>query len=747
MRFTLILKLWIISVFLILGGLSPGHAQSDIPIGTWRMHNSYYSIKSVSIGNGVVYGAGDNGVMLFDSQDQSTQTFNKLDGLSGAGISAMAFDTQRSQLLIAYSDGNLDIIQDQQVTNFDRLKNSTTITGSKRLNSISIQGDLAYLAADYGLVVFDLEKLEVKETWRDLGVAGAMMKIMQSTFLGDSMFLATEKGVMAGYLGDNLLDFANWKRFDQGEFSGAIQSIVTFNNSVYAAINNSGIHRYENGIWTKESFLQGLNFQSLSVASANFYVSENTNLWKINSSNELTSVTDEQIVQPFMAAEDSNGNLWIGDGRNGLVSNASGSFQSFIPNGPSTSTTTRLKYVSNKFVASQGGPSSSYQPLRNSGDINSYQDGIWTTTTTALQDVVDVEELNQKTFRASFGYGVEVIDASGNATLYDESNSPLKNLNAPGRFVNITAIEPSEDGLWVANYGTSTSLHVLKSDNTWETFSFLPTASRYPTDMRVDKYGSVWMVLNPSQGGGIMVFNRAENTSAYISDATNAGGLPSKSVRSIAVDRDGYVWVGTDVGVAYFPDPSDVFTPGFNAVKPIYENRFLLRDDRVTAIAVDGGNRKWMGTERGVWLFGPDGETLIYNFTVENSPLLSNVIRAIEVDPRSGEVFFATDKGLVSFRAEATAGGNTFQSVKIFPNPVTPDFTGVVGISGLATDATVKITDISGKLIWQSQANGGTATWNLQDYTGRKARTGIYLVFAATSDGAESVVGKIAVVE
>ncbi|HEY9008497.1 MAG TPA: T9SS type A sorting domain-containing protein, partial [Ohtaekwangia sp.] len=208
-----------------------------------------------------------------------------------------------------------------------------------------------------------------------------------------------------------------------------------------------------------------------------------------------------------------------------------------------------------------------------------------------------------------------------------------------------------------------------------------------------------------------------------------------------AVDRDGLVWVGTDIGVAYFFDPSS------DAVKPIYDSRFLLRDDKVTAIAIDGGNRKWMGTERGVWLFNATGEALVYNFTTDNSPLLSNVIKDIEIDEQTGEVFFATDKGIVSFRSDATASTGSFETVKIFPNPVTSTFSGSVGIKGLATDAVVKITDISGKLIWQTQANGGTATWNVQDYNGRRAATGIYLVFAATADGAESVVGKIAVVE
>jgi len=167
----------------------------------------------------------------------------------------------------------------------------------------------------------------------------------------------------------------------------------------------------------------------------------------------------------------------------------------------------------------------------------------------------------------------------------------------------------------------------------------------------------------------------------------------------------------------------------------------------VTSIAIDGGNRKWMGTGRGVWLFNPTGEALVHHFTTANSPLLSDNILDIEINAQTGEVFFATDKGLVSFRGDATEGTAVFQQVKIFPNPVTSAFMGTVAINGLATDAIVKITDISGKMIWQTQAQGGTASWNVQDYHGKRAATGIYLVFASTPDGSESAVGKIAVID
>jgi ligand-binding sensor domain-containing protein len=281
----------------------------------------------------------------------------------------------------------------------------------------------------------------------------------------------------------------------------------------------------------------------------------------------------------------------------------------------------------------------------------------------------------------------------------------------------------------------------------WQSFNFPFVAEKFPVDILVDENAYVWMTLNPQQGGGIAVFDRASSRSAYLNDQSGTGGLPSKSVYSMAFDRDAYVWVGTDEGVAYFFDSGEIFSSSADAIKPIFDNRFLLKSETITAIEVDGGNRKWMGTKNGVWLFNPTGESLVYNFTTSNSPLISNVINDIEINDETGEVFFATDKGIVSYRGDATEGSSAFTGIKIFPNPVTHAFNGTVGITGLASDAIVKITDVSGKLIWQTQANGGTATWSLLDNNGRRTSTGIYLVFAATPDGSENIVGKIAIIE
>lgn len=718
----------------------------DIPVGTWRLHVSFFDIRSISVAANKVYAAADNGVMIVDIADESITTLTKLDGLSSINITQVAFDQTRDQLLITYADGNIDIVRDNGIINFNTLKNATTIPGSKRINHVSIQGNLAYLSTDFGVVVFDLLQLAVKETWRDLSASGTGLKIIQSTFYNDSIFLATEKGVLAGRLTDNLLDFNNWERFDTGVFNNAVQSVTTFNGSVYAAINGAGIYTYDDSAWTLQPYLPSMQYGTIT-AGQNLLVPAQGELFRVSAAGEVNPVASGLISGANIAFEAAGGKLWIGSG-DGLISDHTGAFSVYAASGPTFSNGFRLQYVeqNNRMYAVSGGFSASLAPLGKSEFVNFFSTGVWHPQVDVLTyDVTSIYASAGAFYVASAGYGLLVVQPSG-TTLFDETNSPLQNV-AAGRNVRVTDIAASSQGIWVTNAGAAQPLHLLKSDNTWESFSFpAVAAARYPTDIETDYSGNVWMLLNPANGGGILVFNKTSGQSVYLTEAANSGGLPSRNVYAIAVDRDGFVWIGTDEGVAYFPDPAAVFRSGVNAVKPVFGNRFLLRDERVTSIEVDGGNRKWMGTENGLWLFNEFGETQIYNFNAENSPMLSSKVVDLELNDKTGELFIVTDAGIASFRSDATTGESAFNKIKIFPNPVTNQFTGSVGISGLVTDAIVKITDVSGKLVWQTTANGGTAAWNVQDYRGRRAATGIYLVFCITQDGTESMVGKIAVV-
>ena len=264
-----------------------------------------------------------------------------------------------------------------------------------------------------------------------------------------------------------------------------------------------------------------------------------------------------------------------------------------------------------------------------------------------------------------------------------------------------------------------------------------------------DDNGFLW--IRPPLGNGLIVFDPATNRVRSLSTQTGQGGLPTNSVRALAKDRNGAIWVGTDAGPTVFDNPFSAFDGTIDAQPPLLNRRRLLANEVITAIAVDGGNRKWLGTRNGLYLVAPDGSQLLETFTAQDSPLPVNTIQALAIEPVSGKLFIQTGTdtrayGLVSYQGTATEPAEALTNLTIFPNPVRPDFSGTVGIRGLTENATVKILDAGGQLVYETRSQGGAATWNLIDYKGRQAQTGIYLVVVVTADGTEGVQGKLAVV-
>lgn len=728
---------WLIVV---LTSVLTGVCAQHVPIGAWRVHVSYHNLVDVLSTPANVFAAAPNGVMIVDKADKSVRFYDKGNGLSNSGISRIAYDATTDQLLVAYGNGTFDAVRSNRVRLHDPTRN-TVLTGPKAINDIYLHGSLAYLATDYGVLIFDLARSEIKETWRDLGENGTTLRILATAVSGDSVFLATESGVIAGNLNENLLDFSKWERFVGSDVSQMTTSIAAVGDVVFTSVPDEGMYAYQGGRWEKVDALPSESFANLTAAQGKLIFTNKVDAWVFDPANG-SSARYNSIDAPFTKAivDDANA-LWIATDGAGLATNTTGSFSSILPNGPAFNETMALYHNAGNLYVVGGGFTPSYQPSSKAGVASIFQNGAWSSVRYDVADLtsIAINDAGRKFF-GSFGFGVIDSDGNGNR-IWDETNSSLINAAPPQRNVAVTSVAATRDGLWVANYGVTPALHFLTYEtDQWQAFSFPYGNARYPVKVHADFRDNVWVVLNPDNGGGLISFDKSKNEHISYSVQAGQGALPSNRVYEVTSDRDGNVWVGTDAGVAYFFDKNN------DAVKPIFENRFLLRDDVVRAIAVDGGNRKWMGTDRGVWLFNSTGEEAIANFTEENSPLPSNRILDIEIDPATGEVFFATDRGMASFRSNATTGDRSFQTVKIFPNPVTNMFNGEVGISGLAMDAVVKITDMSGRLIRETRANGGSASWDVRDARGRRVDTGIYLVMAVAFDGTESIVGKIAVV-
>ena len=727
-------------------------AQTNIPVGTWRTHISFRQSYDIAIATDRVYSSSKNGIFYVLKEDNSLKKLTKMEGLSDTDISEIAWDSRSQSLLSGYKNGNIDIIRANAIINYPIIKNSDK--NVKTIFDFTFSGNLSYVATGFGVVVFDLERLEIIEAYQNLGETGENLQIFESVVFNDSLFLATEKGVIAGRLDPavNLQDFNNWFRFDStaGIPQSSITSLTVFDNKLYAAISEDGIYTYGSGMWNRQIYLQNEPFTDISVSNNLMTVSTNTSVWTVDVNQNLTQVISALIVSPGIALIDTDGSMWIADAENSLVSNYSGEFQRISPSGPYSDRFFTLFYneEDEKMTAVPGGYDIQRNPIGADLGFYIFEDGLWTNFSPTGYDVAgDMVDITYNTalhtyLLTSFGNGITFWDG--------ESNIRSINLTAdeyPFPVDELLAVYTAGDVSWLTCYEVIPGIYKEKNF-VWEPVSLDLPGEDHILQIKEDLFANIWFRVDPVNEGGLLIYNETDGLKRRLTDVTDNGGLPENKVYDIEVDLNGNVWIATGKGVAYYPVGIDLFSGSVNAIRPIYDGRFLLGDEKVTVIKTDGGNRKWIGTEKGVWLFDEFGEELIYFFSASDDPLLSDEIIDIEINDKTGEVFIATSGGLSSFRGTATkAGDRHAPDIKIFPNPVGRNFSGLVAIEGLAHESEIKITDVAGNLIWQMHSNGGTATWNLTTLYGGRPGTGIYLIFSSTSDGTDTFVGKLAIID
>ncbi|RYF81122.1 MAG: regulator, partial [Chitinophagaceae bacterium] len=369
---------------------------------------------------------------------------------------------------------------------------------------------------------------------------------------------------------------------------------------------------------------------------------------------------------------------------------------------------------------------------------------------------IAIDPRDNTAWAGSFGGGLYHIDNSSSPKIFKQASPIGPTVGDPGSYRVAGLAFDADNNLWVANFGAGNQLHVLKANNTWQSFTVPFTLNENAVaQIVIDDAGQKW--IQSPLGNGLLVFSEgnfatpADDKWRLLRSGTGLGGLPSNDVFCLAKDKSGFLWIGTDNGIGVFQCPQEVFSGGCETILPVIKEgafaNYLFKGQEVRSIAVDGADRKWVATASGVWLISRDGDKVLANYTEQNSPLLSNDVKRIAIDGATGEVFFATAKGLVSFRGNATEYEETKSNVLVYPNPVPPNFTGLIGIRGLPENTIVKITEMNGRLVHQTRSLGGQAVWNGKDYKGAKAATGVYLVLAADDVKGETVVAKIVFVQ
>ncbi|MBP6557610.1 MAG: ABC transporter substrate-binding protein, partial [Flavobacterium sp.] len=702
----------------------------------WKGYFSYNQIKDLSESANKIYAAAENALFTKNIASNDIQTINTINGLSGQTISALYHSDTFQKTIVGYENGLIIVINDVDgsILNVVDIINKNISANIKKINHFTEFEGVLFISCDFGIVQYKLATLEFGDTYF-IGPNGLEIKIFQTAVFNGEIYAVTQNfGIRKANLSSpNLIDFAQWTVFDGGYWYG----IVTFNNQLIAYNANNKIYKH-NSFFFEEIATIGqpckdfrANGDYVIATSSNHVYLFNTTLSPVihlqNSQVSTTAVT-------FTAATVINENIYIGTNENGILSspiNMPTNFEFIMPSGPIKNKLFSIDASSSNLWAAYGGYDIFYNPYAYFGfspsefGVSKYNetDGWLNIPYTDLLGAQAISKITvnpnneNEVFMSSYHRGLLKIENDIPTSLFDQSNSSLESLvdgsNISVR-INGTAFDRNGN-LWVTNSNIKNQLKVLKSGGQWQSYNMENILDNYNSanmnKIVIDKSETKWMATYLD---GVIAFNESANVFKKISEGPENGNLPSKDVRAIAIDNRNQVWIGTNKGLRVLPS-----TSSYNGTDQMRANAIIILEDDlaqellyeqfITDIVVNGSNEKWIGTaDSGVFLFSSNGQETIYHFTKDNSPLPSNVVNDVDINAETGEVFFATDKGMVSFQGTATKPADDLKDVYIYPNPVRPEFVGTVKIAGLISNANIKITDIEGNLVYETTSEGGT---------------------------------------
>ena len=659
--------------------------QLQAAIGDWKAYMAYHDVQEIELAGNLVFVQASNNLYVYNQNDQSIQTFSKIDYLSDCDIEHIAYCQAAHRLLILYSNSNIDLMNtsNYEVTNLADYYNAST-TGDKTIYDIYVNGKYAYMSNGFGIVKVNVADGEISDTY-NLGFKVNWCEIKDNCIYAYSQ----TDGQYRAPLSVNLLDKNNWSKVggyaakQQADKSELKQMVSTLNPGG-PKYNYFGFMKFANNqLYTCDGgFAVGISRKGCIQMLKN----EEWNIYPDDNISSKTNVTYENLECLDYDPTDTS-HIFVG-GRNGLYEYKNGNFENYY----------------------------------------NYENS-------------PIERYNNRSKEYELITGVK-FDKEGNLWMLN-SQAPTQSL-----------IEFTKDKQWISHQLPD----LMKLDDAGFTNKSLGLLG----NMLIDSRGLLWFVNNHWIVPSLYCYQFSEDYSeerlnAFTSFVNEDGTEVSVgAVRCAAEDKDGNIWIGTSAGPLLL-DPNQITAsaPTFTQLKvPRNDGTnyadYLLSGIDVSCIAVDGANRKWFGTKKnGIYLISEDNLSEIHHFTTLNSPLLSNGIESIAINEKTGEVFIGTDKGLCSYMSDSSTPNESMTSDNVwaYPNPVKPDYTGLITIVGLSQNADVKILTSNGRIVNEGKSNGGTYTWNGCDANGKKVASGIYMVATATNDVEKGTVCKIAIIK
>lgn len=752
------------------------HAQSELRIGEWRAFLPYQFGNTVTQDDEYVYYGSGNGILKIDKDTREASFFSKVDGLSNVGIRLLRYHTPTDALIVIYENSVIDLVFEDQIVYVDDIRNSAGIIGSKAINHVfTDDSDLIYLSCAFGIVEFNMQTLKFGFTAFTPSAVNAFVKF------DGAYYVSTTTGIYRfDEFGTQLpANFDAWELLGPSEGLPAStyssEGLTVYQNTLFTAIGED-VYRYDNGffLWdTREDHYVSFLSAEGDHLMIGFRCPNNSCNGKVHFYT-LDGKTNEHgsgcTGQPTYAIEDTSGQIWYADEYPGIrVADAFyASCASMTFNTPASDKVSEMALHEGKLFVATGGVTDSYNALGRRDGFLIRENGEWTQYNHITQPILaqnDVQDYfrilahpdGSRVYVGSYYAGLIEYDFE-NITVYNQENSILDGAVGDPARERIGGMDfDAEGNLWISNFLAPRPIVVKKAEGTWQNFS-VPGSTELG-QLVVDQRGYKWFAVI-TISDGVLVFDDNGTLDIATDDRykyfnTSNSALPTNFLTTLAVDREGDVWVGTREGPVIFDGAQDPFTGDGHGYRIKVDQEgtiaYLLFEEEVTTIAIDGANRKWLGTKNGgVFVQSPDGETQVAQYNTANSPLLSNAITDIVIDPQNGDVYIGTEAGINVVRTDAIAGEALHRiDAYAFPNPVRPEYDGPIAVRGLAEDAIVKITDISGALIFETQALGGQAVWDGKDLSGQRAASGVYLVFSTTDaqfDKPDALVTKILIV-
>ena len=735
----------------------------DVEIGYWKDYLAYNQVTDLAIVNEKTYCIAQGGVFYYNNEDNSINRISKINGLSENQAEQIAFDKISNTILISYENCNIDLVQENEIINIPDVKRKE-ISGLKKINNVYFKNNLAYLSCSFGVVVLDLIKKEIKDTYK-IGENGVYLEINQTTIIEEDIYVATNQGLYYSEANNQFLsDYTQWTKdtffTDSSLINASFTNIGSFNNLLISIIEGQKDYLFiKNQTWEK-LIDYGFERPQLNISTNNIYITDSNSITIINSNHQENIITS--FTDAYTCEEKRENEIWIADKTDGLLKYISGvETERYLVNSPISNKIYSLEFFSNKLFINHGGHMNFSVNMLNNDGASFYKNLTWKNLDffdlNRARDIVAVASIGNADYYASWYNGISKMEDETHIIKYGYQNTGgvLDTTFYSNNRIQISdLVIDNNNNLWGLNSQVEKPLFVKKSDDSWFSFSMNQNIDGlYFDELLIDNSNYKWGVIHE---GGLFVYNdnnTIENSSddeyKILNTTLGNGNLPSTNIRTIEKDIDGEIWIGSDQGIAVIYSPELAFTGyNFDAQQILIQEgeygQYLLSSEKINCIEIDGANRKWIGTENsGLFLLSEDGTEEVLHFTKENSPIFSNKIIDICINHENGEVFIGTDLGLMSYRSDATVGEIKQNKTFVFPNPVKENYRGNIAINKLVRDARVKITDINGNLVFETIANGGQANWDGMNYNNERVGTGVYLVFSTDENGYEQAVSKI----